>query len=339
MDSTSNYHSFVCSTQIHTNHLIFAQTNSLPEKVNMRRFSKKKRQKASVPLSNCFSRGIDRAASRMHPKKAPSRFWLSKTGMAIPVTFLILLVSLSLVISLTYSLAISRINSKSQLLKVSAAKQGMLYLEDSIASVAWSPGSSQVYSFDDCGGKLKVEPETKSLLINLTDNSFYDIVFNGSVGKTVYELPPSESQDDNLFLKGENRIVINQSRFTMTQLYISRGAESPEITLCYRPLVSSNVNGLSDGKPINSLRIYVISLDSSQSLTLQGNFYLEISCLNVTSSLRSYNFSYQISSLLVKVNFDGVNGEVSLPVSSNTEGALVNVEIVTCNIRLRRVGV
>jgi len=312
--------------------------NSLPEKVNMRRFSRKKRQKASIPLSTSFPRGMDGAASRGHTKKAPSRFWLSKRGMAIPVTFLILFVSLSLIISLTYYLAVSRINSKSQLLKVSAAKQGMLYLEDSIASVAWSPGSSQVYSFDDCGGKLRVEPKAKSLLINLTDSSFYDVVFNGSVGKVVYELPPSESQDDNLFLKGDNRVVIIQSGFTMAQLYVSRGAESQEITLCYRPLVSSTEVGSSGGKPINSLRIYVINLDSSQNITLEGNFYLETACLNVTSSSRSYNFSYPITSLLVKVNFDGATSKVSLPISSNAEGALVNVEIVTCNIRLRRVG-
>ncbi|MGQ9460121.1 MAG: hypothetical protein ACUVRA_02675 [Candidatus Bathyarchaeaceae archaeon] len=257
--------------------------------------------------------------------------------MAIPVSFLILLVSLSLIISLTYYLAVSRINSKSQLLKVSAARQGMLYLEDSIASVAWSPGSSQVYSFDDCGGKLRVAPEAKSLLINLTDNSFYDIVLNASVGKAVYELPPSEYPADNLFLKGDSRVVINQSRFTMTQLYVSHDAESPEITLCYRPLVSSTEVGSNGGKPVNSLRIYVISLNSSQNLTLQGNFYLEIVCLNVASSLRSYNFSYQINSLLVKVDFDGATGEVSLPISSSTEGALVNVEIITCDIRLQRV--
>jgi hypothetical protein len=320
--------------------------NFLPEKVNMRRFSNKKSQKASVPLSSCFSGGMDRAASRRHPKKAPSRFLLSKRGMAIPVTFLILFVSLSLIISLTYSLAVSRINSRSQLLKVSAAKQGMLYLEDSVASVAWSPGSSQVYSFDDCGGELRVEPEAKTLLINLTGNSFfynnrsYDIVFNGSVGKAVYELPPSESPVDNFFLEGDNRVVINQSRFTMTQLYSSHGAESPEVTLCYRPLVSSTVVGSSGGKPVNSLRIYIISLNSSQSMTLEGNFYLEIACLDVKSSPLSppINFSYPINSLLVKVSFDGAAGEVSLPIKSSPEGALVNVEIVTCDIRLQRVG-
>jgi hypothetical protein len=312
--------------------------NSLPEKVNMRRFSNKKRKKASIPFSNFFFRGIDETAIQRHSKKVPSRFWLSKGGMAVPVTFLILLVSLSLIISLTYSLAVSRINSKSLLLKASAAKQGMLYLENSIASVSWSPGSSQVYSFDDYGGKLRVEPEAKSLIINLTGNSFYDVVFNGSVGKAFYDLLPSESQGDNLFLKGDNRVVINQSSFTMTQLQIIQGTESPEITLCYRPLASSTAVGSSGGKPINSLRIYVISLNSSQNITLQGNFHLESVCLNVTSSSRSYNFSYPINSLLVEVNSDGATGEVSLPISSNAEGALVNLEIITCNIQLRRIG-
>jgi len=300
----------------------------------MGRFSKNREQKTSILVSTPFFRG-----KRNDLKKASSRLLLSKKGMAIPVTFLILLVSLSFIISLTYCLAVSKVNSRSQLLKVSAAKQGMLYLEDSIASVAWSPGSSQVYSFDDCGGKLRVEPEAKNLLINLTDNSFYDIVFNSSVGKAVYELPPSESQYDSLFLKGDSRVVINQSRSTMTQLHISQGAEFREITLCYRPLASSTEIGSSGGKPVNSLRIYVINLNSSQDTTLQGNFHLEVTCLNVTSSSRSYNFTYQITSLLVKVDFDGVSGEVSLPISSNVEGALVNMEIVTCDIRLRSVGV
>ena len=304
----------------------------------MRRFSKKKRQKASIPLSTSSYRGKKSDQSVGNLKRAFPRFLLSKKGIAIPVTFLILFVSLSFVVSLTYYFAVSKINNRSQLLKVSAAKQYMLYLEDSVASVAWSSGSSQAFSFDDCGGKFRVEPEAKSLLINLTDNTFYDVVFNGSVGKAVYELPPSEFQADDLFLKGDRRVVVNQSTFTMSQLYISEGTESPEITLCYRPLASSTQTGSDNGKPVNSLRIYVISLNPSQNLTFQGSFYLEIACLNVTSSPRTYNFSYPITSLLAKVDFDGASGEVSLPVSSSAEGALVNLELITCDIQLRRVG-
>ena len=124
----------------------------------------------------------------------------------------------------------------------------------------------------------------------------------------------------------------------MTQLYTSQGTVYPEITLCYRPLVSSTPIGSSGGKPVNSLRIYVISLASSENITLHGDFYLGITCSNVTGTPRSYNFSYPIVSLTVKVNLDGIASEASLPVSSSAEGALVNLEIITCDIQLQRSG-
>ena len=305
----------------------------------MERFLKNSGSNDSVASSISFSRREKNGASSGNLKKVFSKFWLSKKGMAIPVTFLILFVSLSFIISLTYYFAVSRVNSRSVLLKVSAAKQNMFSLENSVTSVAWSPGSSKVHSFDDYGGNFVVEPEAKSLLINVTDNSFYDVVFNSSVGKAVYELPPSESMFSTVFLEGDNRVVVNQSTSTMTQLYESEGTESPEITLSYRPLASSTEIGSSDGKPLNNLRIYIINLNSSQSLTFQGSFYLRINCVNVTSTLRSYNFSYPITSLSVKVTLDGVDGEVLLPISSSAEGALVNLEIVMSEVRLQKTGV
>lgn len=271
-------------------------------------------------------------------KRVSPRFLLSKKGIAIPVTFLMLFVSLTFLISITYCFAVIRVNSEGELLMVSAAKKGMLSLENSIETVSWSPGSSETCSFDDYGGKFRVEPEEKRLIINVTDGSFSETIFNSAIGKLVYELTPSKSQTDNIFLKGDNRAIINQSSSPMAQLYISPGSEFQEVTLCYRPFASSAVVGSSDGKPVNNLRIYIINLNSSQSLTLTGEFRLKVACVNVASTLRSYNFSYQIESLMVKVNFDGVNGTVSLPVSSNAAGAIVKVEIVTCNVKLQNLG-
>ena len=305
----------------------------------MGRFSKSRKSNDLVASSISFSRREKNGASSGNLKKKFLKFWLSKKGMAIPVTFLILFVSLSLIISLTYYLAVSRVNSRSQLLRVSAAKQNMVSLENSIASVAWSPGSSKVHSFDDYGGNFVVEPEAKRLLINVTDNSFYDVVFNSSVGKAVYALSPSEYMISTVFLEGDNRVIVNQSTSTMTQLYESEGTESPEITLSYRPLASSTEIGSSDGKPLNNLRIYILNLNSSQTFTFQGNFYLRIDCVNVTSTLQSYNFSYPITSLSVKATLDGVGGEVLLPISSSAEGALVNLEIITCEVQLQKTGV
>ncbi len=262
---------------------------------------------------------------------------LSRRGIAIPVTFLILFVSLTLLISVTYCFAVIRINAEGESLKVSAAERGMLSLENSIMSVAWSPGSSEICYFEDYGGKIRIAPEEKRLIVNVTGGSFSETVFNSSVGKVVYELNPSKMQTRE-FLKGDGRVIINQSSFPMAQLYVSPGSEFQEATLCYRPFASSAVAGSSGGKPVNNLRIYIINLNSSQSLTLTGEFRLRVTCVDVVSTSLSHDFSYQIESLTVKVNFDGVNGEVSLPISSNANGAIVEVETVTCNIKLQKAG-
>jgi len=271
-------------------------------------------------------------------KKKSSSFTSSRRAIALPVTFLMLFVSLTLLISATYYFSIIRISAKTQELKVSGVEQEMLSLEKVAKFVAWSPGSYEIYEFGDFGGKFKVVPTAKRLVLNITDDSsFYDVFFNNSVGKVAYELPPSETQE-NVFLKGDNRAIVNQSSSTMTQLYISQGAQNYEITLSYRPQAGSTVTGSSSGKPLNSLRIYIVSLNSSQSITRLGSFRLKVSCLNVTSSWRSYNFSSPLTSLLVKADLDGVLGEVSLPVSSNAQGAIVNLETVTCSVKMEDVG-
>lgn len=272
-----------------------------------------------------------------HKENSP-KLLSSRRGIALPVTFLMLFVSLILLISATYYFSISRISAKTQALKVSGAEQGMLSLEKVVKFVAWSPGSYEIYEFDDFGGEFGVVPTAKRLVLNLTDDSsFYDVFFNSSIGKVVYELPPSETQD-NLFLKGDSRVIVNQSSSTMTQLYISQGTEHYEITLSYRPLAGSTVTGSSNGKPVNNLRVYIVNLNSSQNITRLGNFRLKVTCVNVTSSWRSYNFSDPVTSLSVKASLDGTNGEVSLPISSNSTGAIVNLETVICNVKTEDVG-
>jgi len=262
----------------------------------------------------------------------------SRRAIALPITFLMLFVSMIILISATYYFSIMRISAKTQELKVSGVEQEMLSLDKVAKFVAWSPESYEIYEFGDFGGKFKVVPTSKKLMLNLTDNfSFYDVFFNSSVGKVAYELPPSDTVE-NLFLKGDNRVIVSQSSSTMTQLYISQGAENYEITLSYRPLAGSAVTSESSGKPMNSLRVYIISLNSSQSITRLGSFRLKVSCLDVASSWRSYNFSNPLTSLLVKASLDGALGVVSLPISSSAQGAIVNLETIICNIKIEDVG-
>lgn len=258
----------------------------------------------------------------------------------MPVTYLILFVSLMAMISVTYSYAIVKIGARGSLLKASVAKQNMQVLDDAARSVAWSFGASEVFYMDDCGGTFQAEPTAKSLLVNFTDEqSFYDIVFNSSVGKAFYELEPYESNDEDLFVRGDSRAIINQSAFSMTQLYFSTSDDAKELTLCYRPLVTAAVIGTINEKPLNLIRINILNLNSSQNLMLNGKFYLKVTSVNVTTVTSQYEFNQSVFSLVLKAELEGTQSTVKLPITSNAQGAIVNVEIVICNIKIQRVEV
>jgi len=276
---------------------------------------------------------------RENARKQHSRLCRSRRATALPVTFLMLFVSLMLIITATYYVAMTRISARGQLLNFSAAKQAMTALENSIENVLWSPGASRVYYFDDFGGSFKILPTAKTLLINVTDDTFYDVVFNSPVGKAVYELSYAELGAIGLFLKGDSRVVVNSSASTMAQLQIATGETAQEIRLTYRPFASAAVTGSSNGKPVNTVRVYVINMNLSQSLTLPGNFHLKVRSVSVVSTTRSYNLSYTVSSLQVKTVFDGESGSVVLPISSNPAGVIINVETIVCNVQLQRVEV
>ncbi len=97
----------------------------------------------------------------------------SQRGMSLPVTFLMLFVSLIVLISATYYFSIIRINMKTQAFKVSGAEQEMLSLEKIVSFVAWSPGASHFYEFGNFGGEFQVEPIARRLVLNLTDDSSF----------------------------------------------------------------------------------------------------------------------------------------------------------------------
>ncbi|MCZ2855963.1 MAG: hypothetical protein O2U62_02590 [Candidatus Bathyarchaeota archaeon] len=272
-------------------------------------------------------------------KKDSPSLLSSQRGMSLPVTFLMLFVSLIVLISATYYFSIIRINMKTQAFKVSGAEQEMLSFEKIVSFVAWSPGSSQFYEFGNFGGEFQVVSTARRLVLNLTDGSSFQVVFfNSSIGKIAYQLPASETQD-SFFLVGDNRAIINQSWSTTTQLSVSQNTENHyEIALSYRPSVGSAVTGSSDGKPVNNLRVYIVNFNSSQSVTRLGSFRLKASCLSAASNWQSYNFSNAITSLLLKASLDGHADEVSLPISSSSQGAIVNLETIVCHVKMETVG-
>ncbi len=252
------------------------------------------------------------------------------------MTFMMLFGSLLAIISITYYFAVSKVDANSQILKISSAKQNMDTLEKSLQFVVWQAGSSKTCEFDDCGGTLKTEPSTNQLTINVTDNTFAEVIFNSSIGEIIYELPYSKSADTGLYLKGTSQVVENKSGAVMTQLYIESGEEHPEIVLRYRPVVSSATGGTENGKPVNNVRVYIINLNSSQNLQLMGKIPIKASCLSAETIVNSYNLSYSPQSLIVDVTLGESQAQVSVPISSNENGAIINVELVVCDTKIER---
>jgi len=258
----------------------------------------------------------------------------SKKALAIPVTFLILFVSTLGIIAVTYYYSIERIDARSVTLKDSMAQQDMSSLDDALSSVLCQPGSSRTVQINDYGGELLVQPSTNLLLVNVTDDDGISAtIFNSSVGEVLYELPYSETANTGLFLKGDSRSIVNQSGSAKTQLYITNGQEHVEIALHYRPIVSAATYTNEDNTTINDVRVYLVNLNSSQDIDSMGEVPLVISCTNVEDIVTTYNVSNQTSTLNISASLDGVQGQVSVPISGGTS-AEVNLELIISDVKI-----
>lgn len=270
-------------------------------------------------------------------KRQLKGFLKSKRALAIPVTYLLLFVSLMAIISMTYSFAVVKINSRGALLRASVAKQNMQFLDDAVHSVAWSFSASEVVYMDNCGGIFKTENTAKNLALNFTDEqTFYSVLFNSPVGRMYYKLDDSEFNEDGSYIRGDDRAVINQTAFTMTQLYVMTVDDAKQLALSYRPLATAAAIGTSGGKPLNLIRINVINVNSSANLSQQEKFYLKVTSVNVTTTKTRYEFNQSVSSLAIKSVFDGKETTVWLPISSISDGVVVDVEVDVCYVTIQR---
>jgi len=257
-------------------------------------------------------------------------------GLATPVSLSFLLFSFTILTVTTYYFVMSSVDTKANKVSFTAAKNAMLSLESSIKSIAWSPGSSAVQHFKDYYGTFETEPDARRLLLNLTFGSSNYVVFNSSLGRLKYEMPPADVNQVGWFLRGDKRVIINQSFAGMAQMYIENGEDSQELRLSYRPLAVSYEDS-QDGSTVNIVRIYLINLNSSENLWFKGSFRVKARCVNVTVETRNYNFSGEVSFVIVRASVDGDEGTVYLPLSSSGNFTLVKVEVLVCNIRLEEV--
>jgi hypothetical protein len=262
----------------------------------------------------------------------------SKAAMALPVTFLILLVSTLCIVSFTYYFSLEKISSQGQTLKVSTAKQSLIALNNQIISTLGQPGSSTTYDFGDSGGLLSIQPANNILTLTVNDNvGLQETIFNAAIGKVTYQLPYSSSSNTGLYLTGDSRTITNQSGASTSQLWITQGADHPEIQLQYRPTVTYAVSGIQDGKEVNDIRVYIVNLNSSVTLALQGELPLQISCTNAQLTSNNYNVSSDVENFVVtSSNLNGVSGSVAIPISSTAQGAIIHLETVVSNISIQR---
>lgn len=261
----------------------------------------------------------------------------SKRALAIPTTFLILFFSMILMISVTYAIAIERINTQTSTLKIETAKQDMTSFDQAILAAASQPGSCRTITISDSGGKTSIQPLNNSLSIFAYDgNSISQSVFDQTIGEVFYILPSIDSLDANIYIKGDMRTIVNQSGAIITQLYTRNGATGPEIALSYRPTVSFATNGLQDNKTVNTMRIYIINLNSSDTISIYGEIPLKVSYESTQVTTFTYNVSNETTTLSFTANLNDVQSSVLVPIVSTDNGAMINLEVVVCNLKIER---
>ena len=261
----------------------------------------------------------------------------SKAALALPVTFLILFVSTLGIISVTYYFSVEKISSQTQVFQVSTAKQSFVSLNNVILSTLGQPGSSASFVMPDCGGVTNIEPTNNTLTISINDTvSLNETIFNASIGQVTYDLPCADSVDSGFYLAGDSNTITNQSGSSLSQLYIPNNLMTPEIQLSYRLAVSYATGETENGQAVTDIRIYIVNLNSSDAIALGGALPLQISCTGTQLTTQTYQVSYQPQSLTITSQLNGVEGSVSVPIASTSQGSIINVETVISNISITR---
>ncbi len=261
----------------------------------------------------------------------------SKRAFALPVTFLILLVTTLSLITVTYYFCVQNLQAQTIVLKASTAQHNFQSLDNLILSMLGQPGSSNTIDLSDSGGIAKIQPTSNILVISVNDGSSIDqTIFNSTVGQVTYELPTAASINMGFYLEGDSRTITNQSGASPSQLYIASGSQGPEIQLRFRPTVTYATAGLQNGQAVNDVRVYIVNFNASESITLRGGLPLKISCISTQLTTQTYRVFYQAESLAITSQLGGTNGTVSVPISSTAQGAVINIETVISNVSIQR---
>jgi len=274
-----------------------------------------------------------------HAVSRPSGASGSRRGLAAPVSMLIILFSLTLVSTVAYSISLRQIGSRKEDLKLLAAEEKMLDLEEVISAVAWSPGGSRTLTFSNYGGQLRVEPDKNHLTLNVTMGNTTVTVFDSDTGRFVYELPSTVAGHYGFWLRGDDRSIVNQSSAYQARMVVEKGSEHEELVAGYRPLASSSAGGLVSDRRVNNVRVYVVNLNASQPLQSGGEFHMRVVCVNVSTWVHSYDLNASVTTLVLTAVLGWEEDIVVVPLTVGPSGSIVRLEVVVSSIRIEGVRV
>lgn len=260
-----------------------------------------------------------------------------KRGLAYPVSFLILFIGLMLSTTLVYVVATSRISVASSNLDYTAAENKMFSFHKKAESIMFSPNASAVVFFDRYGGKFVTGPTAHGQKINFTVGSTNELIFSSATGNVTYLVPNSNPRHSKFYLAGDNRLAVNNTSTTSGQLYAIKDTRGSRIVLEYRPIATSSKAGTSGGLPLNIVRIYLPNLNTTASITLEGEFFLRLTSSVVVTS-RTYNLSTNPTKATVTVTVDGKTESVDVPITGSGSGTVIKVETVVNYITVARAG-
>jgi hypothetical protein len=237
----------------------------------------------------------------------------------------------------TYYFSVQNLQLQSLALKASTAQQNFVSLDNLVLSTMGQPGSSNTIDLSDCGGTTNIQPASNILTISVNDGLSIDqTVFNSTVGQVTYDLASLGSLDLGYYLEGDSQTITNQSGSSPSQLCIASTPQGPEIQLQYRPTVTYVADGYQNGQAVNDIRIYIVNLNSSDTVDLQGDLPLQISCTSTQLTTQTFQVSYQPENLAITSQLNGIDGSVSIPISSTAQGAVINIETVISNVSIQR---
>jgi hypothetical protein len=257
--------------------------------------------------------------------------------LAAPVSLLLILFSLTLVSTIAYTYSLNHLENRKEDLKLYAAEEKMLDVEEAVSGAAWSPGSARTLVFSDYGGQLRVEPSANHLQLNVSMGGSEYTVFDSDTGRFVYGLPSTVIGHFGKWLRGDLRAIVNQSSAYQAVMRVETGDERQELTARYRPLVSSSLGDLDSGRRVNHIRIYIVNLNASQAIESGGEFHIRVLCDNVTARIYSYDLDPTIMKVSVTADLDGVERTVEVPLTVGASGSTVSVEVVVSSIKIEGV--